>query len=77
MKCLTTRTINVAQRRRRLQAELDSADPFVYQKKLLDFVAVNKFRKYMLVVLSRKQQRAYIFVFVTYKTIVYKSFSLL
>ena len=54
MKCLTTKTINVAQRRRRLQAELDSADPFVYQKKLLDFVAVNKFRKNMLVVLSRK-----------------------
>lgn len=45
MKYLSTRKINVAQRRRRLQAELDSADPFVSRKKLLDFVSDNTLRE--------------------------------
>lgn len=51
MKNLETRTINVTQRRRRLQAELDSADPFVHKKKLLDFVSDNKLREFVKVIL--------------------------
>lgn len=45
MKYLQTRTINVLQRRRRLQEELDSSDPYANRKKLLDFVSDNALRK--------------------------------
>ncbi|XP_067948900.1 cyclic nucleotide-binding domain-containing protein 2-like [Watersipora subatra] len=60
MKALTTKTINVAQRRKRLQAELDSTDPFVYQKNLLDFVSDNKFHasRYSLNAFSAKNLAA-------------------